>query len=277
MHHLRVPALALLGLLTLSPGALAAAPGTAAKPVKQATMIKVVPTAQKLIAFTFDDGPNNRYTPKVLEILRQHGAQATFFVIGQEVVRHPEMIRRIEAAGMEIGNHGMHHRLLRNIPESEAAADVQDGAAAIVAAGGHKPYLYRLPAALSDTNSRTMLGKLGYVIVSWSVDTRDWQRGIAADRIVQTVMRHAAPGRIVIMHDGPAYRMATLRALPQVLDALSRQGYRVVSVGQLLHASSFASMRNMVPTAPVQPKPLRHDSPAQAHRAGWNWRRVFQR
>ncbi len=229
--------------------------------VLPAQTIKSVPTSKKLIAFTFDDGPNRRYTPKVLALLAQHHAHATFFVIGQEVVRCPDVIQSIKNAGMEIGNHGLHHRWLRKMTPGAVKEDVTGGADAIVAAGGPKPYLYRLPAALSDDVSRSVLGTLRYTIVSWSVDTRDWRRGISTDRIVKTVLHDAAPGRIVIMHDGPAHREATLAALAQVLPALEGQGYRIVSVGELLRNSEFAAQRAIPPSAarPIaKPKPRPH-------------------
>ncbi len=222
--------------------------------LRMAQMIKAVPTDKKLIAFTFDDGPNRRWTPQVLSLLAQHHAHATFFVIGQEVTRCPDVIQSISRAGMEIGNHGMHHRWLRNLTEEAVKADITGGADAIVAAGGPRPYLYRLPAALADDAARRTLGALHYTVVSWSIDTRDWRRGTSSQRIAQTVMREAAPGKIVIMHDGPAHREATLAALREVLPALQARGYRIVTVGDLLRNSQFAAQR-AIPPAPTARKP----------------------
>ncbi len=245
------------------------APARPAPPsvVRPAPTIKAVPMTKKLIAFTFDDGPNRRYTPRVVELLKQNHAHATFFVIGQEVVRYPDVIQMLRNAGMEVGNHGLHHKYLRNIPAAAVKEDVTGGADAIVAAGGAKPYLYRLPAALSDDTSRQVLGQLKYTIISWSVDTRDWRRGQTPERIAKIVMRDAAPGRIVIMHDGPAHREATMHAISQVLPALEAQGYRIVSVGELLRSSDFAAQRDIPPKpAPVAKPPAAKSRP---HSRGW--------
>ncbi len=256
-----------LGLALLGTSAQSAPPHA----VHAAQTIKAVPMSKKLIAFTFDDGPNRRYTPKVLQLLAQYHAHATFFVIGQEVQRYPEVIESIKSAGMEIGNHGMHHRWLHKMTEEAVRDDVAGGADAIVAAGGPKPYLYRLPAALSDDTSRRVLGGLGYTVVSWSVDTRDWRRSMSADRIVKTVLRGAAPGRIVIMHDGPAHRANTLAALAQVLPALESRGYHVVSVGDLLRQSDFAAQRSIPPGSqrPVANPRRQLKSQRPAPRRGW--------
>lgn len=260
-----------LGLCTLIPiPALAQARAQA----PTAAMIHMVPTSKKLIAFTFDDGPNRRFTPQVLRLLRQHGARATFFLVGQEVVRHPVMVHEIEAAGMEIGNHGMHHRLLRHLRREEVRADVVGGADAILEAGGTRPYLYRFPLARSDPGSRRELGRLGYLIVSWSIDTRDWRPAVSSDRIVQTILRNARPGAIVIMHDGPAYRGRTVRALGRVLPRLAQMGYRVVSVGDLLRASDFQSLRRLAPAPALHPVRSGH---ASARESSWAWRHLFPR
>jgi peptidoglycan/xylan/chitin deacetylase (PgdA/CDA1 family) len=249
----------------------ASAQSTSTHTVHAAQTIKAVPMSKKLIAFTFDDGPNRRYTPKVLQLLAQYHAHATFFVIGQEVQRYPEVIQSLDHAGMEIGNHGMHHRWLRNMSAEAVRDDVTAGADAIVAAGGPKPYLYRLPAALSDDTSRQVLGNLGYTLVSWSVDTRDWRRTISPERIAKTILRDAGPGRIVIMHDGPAHRAATMMALAQALPALEGQGYQIVSVGELLRNSDFAAQR-MIPPGGPHPvaKPRRQvKSSRTTPRRGW--------
>jgi len=242
--------------------ALAAAPlaRAAAPPApRPAMMIKAVPTQKKLIAFTFDDGPNRRYTPQVLDLLRRYHAKATFFLIGQEVVRFPDVVGQIQKAGMEIGNHGMHHKWLHKLSGDAIGEEIQGGADAITAAGGRRPYLYRLPGGYSSSEASQVLGRLGYTIVGWSVDTRDWRMRATADSVERIVLRDAQPGRIVIMHDGSIHREGTIAALGKVLPELERQGYKIVSVGDLLRSSDYAQLRSLVP----QPKP----KPAKAHQA----------
>ena len=270
MPNLRAAALALLaGVLFPIPSH--AAPAQPLKPAvqRQAMLLKSVPTQAKMIAFTFDDGPNRRYTPKVLELLQKYHAHATFFVIGQEVVRFPEMIGKIQSAGMEIGNHGMHHKWLHKITPDEVQQEITGGADAIVAAGGPKPYLYRLPGGFATESSSRLLGKLGYTVIGWSIDTRDWRMSASGGRIEQIVMKQAAPGRIVIMHDGSVRREPTLTALSHLLPALESQGYRIVSVGELLKKSDYVALRKL-PPGPCQtarPKSQQKAKPARPH--GW--------
>ena len=196
-----------------------------------------VPVTEKLIAFTFDDGPNTRYTPQILQILNQNGAKATFFVVGQEVIRSPSVLRMLRDAGMEIGNHGMRHVVLRGKTAIVIEREARAGAAAIMRAGGPPPVLYRLPTGVCDTKARRVLGRLGYRIIGWTVDTRDFLPRIRPERIERTVLSGVAPGRIVLMHDGPAvHREATVTALGRILPVLRREGYRFVTVGELMRA-----------------------------------------
>ncbi len=201
-----------------------------------------VAVREKLIALTFDDGPNTRYTPQILKILRRSGAKATFFVVGGEVIRSPSVLRMLRDAGMEIGNHGMRHMVLRGKTAIVIEREARAGAAAIMRAGGPPPVLYRLPTGVCDATARRVLGRLGYRIVGWTVDTRDYVRGIRPERIERTVLSEAAPGRIVLMHDGPAaHREATVVALARILPVLQREGYRFVTVGELLRSALPAS------------------------------------
>ena len=256
MPNLRGAALAALTVVLFPITSLAApAPHKAPGVQRQAMQLKAVPTQAKLIAFTFDDGPNRRYTPQVLALLQKYHAHATFFVIGQEVERFPEMIRKIEAAGMEIGNHGMNHKWLHKLGPEAAKEEITGGADAIVAAGGKQPYLYRLPGGYTSESSAKVLAQLGYTVIGWSVDTRDWRMRATAAGIEQIVMREAGPGKIVIMHDGSIRREPTLEALSHVLPALEGQGYRIVSVGELLRKSDYAVLRKLPPKPCPSMKP----------------------
>ncbi len=260
MRTLRGAALAVLSCV-LFPNPSFASPVKSPRPAveRKAVLLNEVPTQAKLIAFTFDDGPNRLYTPQVLDLLRRYHAHATFFLIGQEVVRYPEMVKKIEAAGMEVGNHGMHHKWLHKLTPQEVQQEVLGGADAITAAGGRKPYLYRLPGGYASESSLRLLRRLGYTVIGWSVDTRDWQMRATAEGIEGVVMREAAPGRIVIMHDGAIRREPTLTALSHVLPALEAKGYTIVSVGELLTKSNYAALRKL------PPQPCRPKRPAAAH------------
>ncbi len=266
MPDLRGAALAVLTSALFATPALAApmkAPVPAPAPAvqRQALLLKEVPTQVKMIAFTFDDGPNRRYTPQVLDLLQKYHAHATFFLIGQEVVRFPEMVKKIEASGMEIGNHGMHHKWLHKLTADDIQKEITGGSDAITSAGGKKPYLYRLPGGYASEDASKLLGSLGYTVIGWSVDTRDWRMSATAEGIERIVMRDAAPGRIVIMHDGSIRREATIQALSHVLPALESQGYKIVSISELLRKSSYQALRQLPPQKPCDAKKAKNSQP----------------
>lgn len=224
----------LVGLLPAV--ALAAAPAPA--PVRLAPTVRGVPVAQKIVALTFDDGPSPRYTPQMLDILRKEGAHATFFLIGQEAVRQPALVRAEAKAGMEVANHGMHHLLLRGRTDDEVAGEATEAADVIRDLAGRPPALYRLPQGVGDTTARAVLGRLGYVIVNWSVDTRDYIRQ-SPEALAARAMRQMAPGRIIIFHDGGGNRQASVDAVRILLPELKAQGYTVTTVSDLLKRAGY--------------------------------------
>jgi peptidoglycan/xylan/chitin deacetylase (PgdA/CDA1 family) len=227
----------------VAPGApvLARASAPAAMP-RMAPTVRALPVTRKVVALTFDDGPNPRYTPALIRLLADNGARATFFVVGQEALRFPDLVRAEAKAGMEIGNHGMHHRLLRGLDEREVEAEASENAELIRSLTGRRPTLYRLPQGVGDTAARAVLGRLGYVLVNWSVDTRDYLRQ-SPEALVRRALRQLAPGRIVIFHDGGGNRQASVDAVRMLLPELRRQGYTVTTVGALMREAGFWPFR----------------------------------
>jgi peptidoglycan/xylan/chitin deacetylase (PgdA/CDA1 family) len=201
---------------------------------RPAPVVTAVPITEKALALTFDDGPTPRWTPQILGLLREAHAQATFFVIGKQVLRYPHLVAEEVRAGMEIGNHGSAHLILRRRPPSVLRAEIEEGAQAIEAAGAPPPRLYRLPAGVYDRTALDVLGSLGYTVVGWSIDPRDWRRRFTAGEMARLVETEAAPGSIVIFHDGTNGSAATVEAVRLILQDLGRQGYRFVTVSRLL-------------------------------------------
>jgi len=201
-----------------------------AVPVRQ---LVSVPVAVRALALTFDDGPSPLYTPAVLALLQQHRARATFFVIGQELVRYPQIARQAAVAGMELGNHGFNHLALTGLDPTAIRAEAAPVERELTAITGSRPTLYRLPQGRGDARALRALADLGYTVVSWSIDPRDWAGGTAAS-IAALVGRQARPGSIVLLHDGGGDRSATVGAVRLLLPALAAQGYRIVTVSQLL-------------------------------------------
>ncbi|AXG82354.1 polysaccharide deacetylase family protein [Streptomyces paludis] len=175
------------------------------------------------VALTVDDGPDPRWTPLLLDVLDAHRVRATFFVVGERAARHPELLRRILAAGHTLGNHTYSHpQPFAALPPARIHEEIRRTQRVVTDATGVTPALFRAPAG---GWSRTVLGaarEQGLTPVDWSVDPKDWRAPPAA-RIARTVLR-ARPGDIVLCHDGGGDRSGTVAALDTALGQLRRRG-----------------------------------------------------
>ena len=198
----------------------------------------------KQLALTFDDGPS-AWTPLVRELLRAHGARATFFVIGARVREHPEELRRLAAEGHELGSHTFTHPRLTEIEDDEIRSEIRAGVGAVEEVLGARPHLFRAPGFHVDERVLAIAGELGVEAVSADCDPSDWQPGKSSHAIFCDVFRAVAPGVIVDLHDGsppPPTRSRddctpTVEALCHLLPALSADGYELVTVSELRSAS----------------------------------------
>lgn len=201
---------------------------------RPAAVINQVLTQKKVVALTFDDGPSARWTPKILQVLKEDHVKATFFVIGTHAMRRPDLLQEEVKMGMEIGNHGLEHLTLKNRSAVAVAKEIDDNAQTLQSLGAPKPTLYRLPAGIYDRTALTVLGEKGYRVIGWSIDTRDWRRRYSGRQMAAQVEKQAAPGSIIIFHDGPNSSEATVDAVKAIIPALTRQGYQFDTVGQML-------------------------------------------
>ena len=181
------------------------------------------------VALTFDDGPGP-YTAAVLRVLRAWGASATFFVVGNRLQYWPGLARA-EARLGAVGDHTWSHPRLTQIPHRLVWLELMRTQYAIAAELGSKPVLFRVPYALHSRSVDAVARKLGLVEVFWDVDSHDDVRNARPADIVRTVGRGLRPGAIIVLHDIHPW---TLRALPDILAAISRRGLRAVSVPELL-------------------------------------------
>lgn len=197
--------------------------------------IRHVPVSSKVIALTFDDGPDGEFTPRILEVLRAHRAKATFFVVGKQVEYYPDILRQIAAAGHEIGSHTYTHPRLSSISAERLRSELARTADLIRATCGATPVCFRPPFGAISSGAIQVVRDYGYAIILWDreLDSRDWERP-GVDRIVERVVTHASPGGIVLMHDGGGHRSQTVAALARILAQLDAQGYRFVTVSELL-------------------------------------------
>lgn len=186
-------------------------------------------SAVKCVALTFDDGPSV-YTPKLLTMLEQHQARATFFVVGYNTSRFPKALRRMVRDGFEIGTHTQSHPDLRRLSPSRIRAQLRGPIDDILAAGQPAVTLFRPPYGATNATVTKIAKELGLAQILWSVDPWDW--AVHNSRIVANrILSHVGRGSIVLVHD---IHPTTVAAMPKVIKSLQKQGYHLVTVSELL-------------------------------------------
>lgn len=194
----------------------------------------------KVIALTFDDGPWDKQTDEILDILEQNDAKATFFTVGQCISGHEKELQRATSMGCEIGTHTWDHAegsgegvSLIKMSTDERKQEVQKGLEAIKNATGQEAStIFRCPGGNFDTSVATDLEGIVTAEIGWNVDTTDWKKP-GADVIAQRI-QSAGPGNIILMHDGGGDRSQTIEGLRQALPKLKEQGYSFITVQELL-------------------------------------------
>ena len=193
-----------------------------------------IPAEGKVVALTFDDGPNPDATPLILDTLREKGVRATFFVLGSHAERWPELVRRIAHEGHQVGNHGYFHRKLHFKSPFYVRRDIRLGMRAIKRAGAPAPRYFRAPHGFRSPWTSLIATRYGERTVGWSLGVWDSDRP-GVDEIVKRTIEGVSPGSIVLLHDGDGYnpdgdRLQTAAALPRIIDALKSQGYEFATL-----------------------------------------------
>jgi len=209
---------------------------------------------KRLVALTFDDGPST-YTTQVLDTLDKYNVKATFFMIGANVEKYPDIARRIAADGHVIGNHTFTHPLLAPIETPELLhQEVNKTSTAIQRATGVWPQYFRPPHGWRSPWMMQTLKNENYTVVMWTVSPDDWQH-ISAETIEEKVVSKTHGGTIILLHDGlelkaDAERSQTVKALPSIIASLRARGYTFVTVPELIASSQKAIVQNvMIPPA----------------------------
>lgn len=195
-----------------------------------------VETDQKLIALTFDDGPNPVYTPQILDLLNQYGAKGTFFVIGKRVQMYPAIAIREVNEGHEIANHTFDHHYLKNYPPERLVEEIRQTQEVIFDITEQMPHVFRPPGGFyNDALLHSIKeDKLTVVMWSWYQDTQDWKKP-GVDKIVRQVLGNVHNGDIVLFHDLQGDCTQTVEALKRILPELTQRGYRFVTVSDLIN------------------------------------------
>ena len=192
----------------------------------------------KCVAFTFDDGPTP-FTDRLIKVLDNAGAKATFFLIGNKVAANPEGAKRLADAGMEIGNHTWEHPNMTTIPAADVPAQFAKAQDAIAAATGRTPTIWRPPGGLTDDAVNAVAARFGLAGINWDVIPFDWinDSNTAATRYM--LMTQIKPGSVVLFHDSYS---STVDLVYQFLPVLKANGYHLVTVGELLGPRAPGSM-----------------------------------
>jgi cellulose synthase/poly-beta-1,6-N-acetylglucosamine synthase-like glycosyltransferase/peptidoglycan/xylan/chitin deacetylase (PgdA/CDA1 family)/spore germination protein YaaH len=200
----------------------------------------------KTVALTFDDGPDAKYTPQILRVLKENHVNGTFFVIGEQAAQHPEIIRQSWQDGNEIGNHTYTHPHIDAVSSGRAEMELNSTQRIIESLTGHMSLLFRPPYGDSPDQSALTVAELpliarlksdGYLTVGMNIDPKDYLKP-GVDAIVRQVEAQVSPSNhIILLHDGGGEREQTVAALPLIIKALKAQGYTFVTVSQLLGAT----------------------------------------
>lgn len=199
---------------------------------EELSVIKRVPTTQKVVALTIDDGPHEQATPELLATLRQKQAKVTLFILGKNAEKNLFLLAQAAAEGHELANHAYSHRFLNKISHSERLEEIEKTENLIMAVAP-RPTLLRPPGGGYNDAIVTEARQKGYTTILWSIDSRDWQ-GISEQQLVRNVMTNIKPGSIVLLHDGQ-YPIITTKSIGVLIDHLRAEGYRLVTVSELLN------------------------------------------
>ncbi|MBC7804564.1 MAG: polysaccharide deacetylase family protein [Akkermansiaceae bacterium] len=193
---------------------------------------------RKQLALTFDDGPHPKYTPKILAILGRYNIKGTFFLVGKQAEKYPDLVRAEAAAGHNIGNHTYHHVSLPKIPQAYVADEIKACGDVLKNVLGRPAHLFRPPGGEYTPSVAEASEALGYTMVLWTDDPGDYAspgKGVILRRTLET----ASPGGIILMHDGIDQ---TIAVLPALIESLQAKGYQFVTVDDLITSGMDQSL-----------------------------------
>ncbi|MGL5715658.1 MAG: polysaccharide deacetylase family protein [Paraclostridium sp.] len=192
---------------------------------------------EKLIALTFDDGPDEDFSPQILDILKKYDAKATFFVVGQKVGWNPEIVKQAFEEGHEIGNHTFSHINVAKKSEYEILTEIEKTQKAIKDVIGKEPTLFRPPYRAISKSMFEIIKSKNMKVVLWSdLDARDWSNP-GVHNIVKVIKEKSDNGSIVLLHDYNTVRNCksqTIQALEQIIPQMQQQGYKFVTVSEII-------------------------------------------
>lgn len=188
------------------------------------------------VALTWDDGPDRRFTPKILDVLKKHNVKGTFFLMGARAKALPDITKRIEQEGHAIGNHTFWHANLTKGNVENMRWQVNETEKIFQNILGHRSHLFRAPYGNLNEELVRELGRMNYHVIGWSVDSLDW-RQLSADEVERNVLGNVHPGSIILMHSGGNWNQdlsGGVQALDRIITKLKKDGIQFVTVPELL-------------------------------------------
>lgn len=202
--------------------------------------IHKIKTNEKVVALTFDDGPNGKYTQEVLEILKQHHIRGTFFLIGKNALLYPKLVQELFAEQNVLGNHTYSHAHFSKLSIPGAAEELQKDSAIIYELTGVVPALFRPPYGICSDDSRDVTKKLDYKTILWNDITDDYDiNKTTAEEIASDILKLVHPGGIIALHDGGGDRSKSVAALEIIVSTLEKEGYKFLTVPELLNVNPY--------------------------------------
>jgi len=199
-------------------------------------------TQEKVVYLTFHDGPSEN-TLKILDILKNKNVKASFFLIGENVERFPNIVKRIVEGGHVVGNHTYTHRHLEELSNQEILNEILRTENVILKYAGIKPKFFAAPYLHTYTEALQRIYTIsegdGYININWSVDPEDW-RNVGADYIIENIVKKTDKGSILLLHDGiedddlSKKKEQTVIALPEIIDRLRKKGFKFLDLDSLL-------------------------------------------
>ena len=194
-------------------------------------------SGEKLVALTFDDGPHKFRTDEILDVLKKYDVKATFFVVGTMAREYPHLIKRELSEGHEIGNHTYSHYNLKKLNNATLEREIELTEEAIFEVCEYRPRLFRPPEGWCTENIASVAGNMDYDVILWNIDTLDWAH-TESKKIFECVKTNIKPGSIILFHDYVSGKSPTKEALEMIIPSLIADGYRFVTVSELISANN---------------------------------------
>ncbi|GIN59851.1 hypothetical protein J8TS2_41700 [Lederbergia ruris] len=202
----------------------------------KSTFLMRGPESKREVALTFDDAPDETFTPIILDILKQKDVKATFFLVGYRIEKYPEVVKRIVQEGHAIGNHSYNHPDYLTLSHTDFQNQIGRTDELIESYTGFRPSIVRPPYGNINEKQLEWLASQKRVVVNWNVDSLDW-KGLDAEQVTNNILVNVTPGSIILQHSGTGDGgdlSGTIHALPTIIDELRKDDFKLVTVQEML-------------------------------------------